>query len=266
MATTFHVWGRSVSGLTGWWARQDSNLQPDRYERVSVPVRASKTNDLRDRSCPLCRALFPSFHSRFIPVAGPVAGLFATRIRRFVKGRWLRNTSTAAWNLHKQRSTEVWRGKASRSSPVRKGFGVCPVSECALEAALDSPSYAEIIFDHRCHKPPRRSIRAQNAGAAFFVWPLRNKGAALINSLQQHEKAPSRCCGSTTSRSSAVCITVRLSSTLGTALSEARSISPSKAEIADVRPLAPSLRRTMVSDPPSKRSLFAAFTAIGAWP
>ena len=31
-----------ASSLDGWWARQDSNLQPDRYERHGLPGKARK--------------------------------------------------------------------------------------------------------------------------------------------------------------------------------------------------------------------------------
>src|SRR3954470_7707045 len=40
-----------------WWARQDSNLQPDRYERSALPESSFKTCVTRCRTCtfvPVC--------------------------------------------------------------------------------------------------------------------------------------------------------------------------------------------------------------------
>jgi len=32
--------GNLLKRRSAWWAREDSNLQPDRYERASVPGKA----------------------------------------------------------------------------------------------------------------------------------------------------------------------------------------------------------------------------------
>src|SRR6266481_2408393 len=38
------------AGCTAWWAREDSNLQPDRYERSAYPGRSRKIRYLGERS------------------------------------------------------------------------------------------------------------------------------------------------------------------------------------------------------------------------
>src|SRR5215813_129826 len=60
---------------TAWWAREDSNLQPNRYERQACLGRSRKIRHLGARSSPFVRVWSTLFIANSLPV--PRASAFA---------------------------------------------------------------------------------------------------------------------------------------------------------------------------------------------